>query len=113
MDIYHLSFDLKPGTSDVGFADALDAWLGHLKSEGKIESWRLTRRKLGFGPFEFHLMIETTGLAQLDEAFSIASMRSGEAESLHAAVNQKIAKIEFALTRDFPDENRQRGDEKF
>ena len=116
MDIYHGFFDLKPGESDVGFADELTAFLDFLRSEGRIEGWRLMRRKLGLGPKEmgeFHLMIEVRDLAQLDDAFMTVSGRAGEFELKHATVNQKIASIAFALYRDFPDPHRRRGEEEF
>ena len=88
----------------------------HLVAENKIASWRLMRRKLGLGPKEmgeFHLMIEVEGLAQLDEAFSMAASRSGAAETLHHGVNSKIADVKFALYRDFPDPVRKTGEELF
>jgi len=59
VDIYHAWCDLKPGLSDIAFCEGVTKYLGHLKSEGLIESWRLTRRKLGLGPptlGEFHLL---------------------------------------------------------
>ncbi len=49
LDIYHAWCDLKPGVSDTTFADNVAAYMGQLKEQGLIESWRLTRRKLGFG----------------------------------------------------------------
>ena len=61
MDIYHAFCDLKPGVSDIAFAENVASYMGHLKQQGLIESWRLTRRKLGLAPpnlGEFHLMIE-------------------------------------------------------
>ena len=66
MDIYHAWCDLKPGVSDIAFSEGVTRYLGHLKTEGLIEGWRLTRRKLGFGApglGEFHLMIEVRDLA--------------------------------------------------
>lgn len=116
MDIYHGFFDLEAGQSDVTFADDLAGFLDFLKSEGRIEGWRLMRRKLGLGPREmgeFHLMIEVTDLAQLDKAFTFVSGRAGAVEQKHAQVNQQIARVTFALYRDFPDPHRQRGEEKF
>jgi len=116
MDIYHAFFDLTDGQSDVAFADDLAAFLNQLATDGKIARWRLMRRKLGLAPRElgeFHLMIETDGLAQLDAAFQQVSSRSGDIEDRHARVNQKIAQISFALYRDFPDPQRRRGGEKF
>ena len=116
MDIYHGFFSLKPGTSDLEFAGDLKRFMEHLVAQNKIASWRLMRRKLGLGPKEmgeFHLMIEVEGLAQLDEAFSMAASRSGTMETLHHGVNSKIANVTFALYRDFPDPVRKTGEELF
>ena len=76
MDIYHVWCDLKPGLSDSVFAEKLGAFLNGLKADGCLESWRLTRCKLGLSPDgmpEFHIMIETKDLAQLDLAFKGSS----------------------------------------
>ncbi|MGD1932893.1 MAG: DUF6614 family protein [Candidatus Phaeomarinobacter sp.] len=116
MDIYHGFFDLKEQESDIGFADELSAFLEFLTLQGRIESWRLMRRKLGLGPKElgeFHLMIEVRDLTQLEDAFKQVSGRNGDTETKHASVNQKIAAITFALYRDFPDPHRIRGEEQF
>jgi hypothetical protein len=116
MDIYHGWFNLKDGVADGEFARAFAAYMTHLKDAGRIAGWRLTRRKLGLGPSflpEFHVMIETTGLAQLDEAFAAVSSRSGAVEGLHHAVNSRVRDVFFALYRDFPDATRQFGEEKF
>lgn len=116
MDIYHGFFDLKDDEYDIAFADDLSAFMTYLKDAEKIAEWRLMRRKLGLGPAvlgEFHLMVEVENLAQLDAAFGMASRRNGEMEVKHAAVNQKISQIKFALYRDFPDPHRVRGEERF
>jgi len=116
MNIYHIFCSLKAGTSDIAFADALDAWLGHLEAKNTITGWRLMRRKLGLGPDdlgEFHIMIETASLGALDKAFTLAASRSGTAETLHYEVTRKIKSIRFALYRDFPDDVRKTGDELF
>ena len=116
MDIYHGFFSLKPGTSDMEFATSLGQYMGYLKAQNKIETWRLMRRKLGLGPQEFgefHLMIEVEGLAQLDEAFASVATRAGEVEGLHFGVNSKIESVKFALYRDFPDPVRKTGEELF
>ena len=39
--------------------------------------------------------------------------RSGTVESLHHSVNSRVQDVSFALYRDFPDEQRVRGEEKF
>lgn len=116
MDHYHIWCNLKPGVSDVEFADGVERYLGELRDAGRIEGFRLGRRKLGLGPGdlgEFHIVVEVRDLAQLDEAFRHVSTRSGVVEELHAAVNQSARDLTFALYRDFPDPHRERGSEKF
>jgi len=116
MDLYHVWCDLKPGVGDVAFCDGVAKYLGHLKSERLIESWRLTRRKLGLGPpeiGEFHLMIEVKDMAQLDAAFGRVASRKEPVEGFHFGVNSLVQNARFALYRDFPDPVRHRGEEKF
>ncbi len=98
MDLYHGWFDLRPGVSDVEFADHLKRYMDHLCDEGLIAGWRLARRKLGLAPpalREFHVTIETDGAAQLDEAFKVVSARSDPVESLHYAVNSRVQNAFF------------------
>jgi hypothetical protein len=116
MDLYHTWFDLKPGVSDVEFCTHLEGYLGKLRADGRIAGYRLSRRKLGFGPEElgeFHVVIEVENLAQLDRAFTAVSARANPIESLHAAVNQSVSSFRSALYRDFPDPQRVRGEERF
>ena len=116
MDVYQISVDLKPGIRDHQFVTALDAYLGGLQSAGKIESWRLMRRKLGLGIAslgEFQILIETRDLAQLDQAFTTVSTRTDPVEGAHHGVNSLVTNFQAGLWRDFPDSHRQRGEEKF
>ena len=116
MDLYHIWCNLVPGTSDVEFCAAVDAYLGALRAEGRIAGHRITRRKLGLGPRElgeFHVVIEVEDLAQLDRAFLEVATRDGPIEALHRAVNQHARDLSFALYRDFPDAGRRRGGELF
>jgi hypothetical protein len=90
--------------------------MGHLKAAGRIEGWRLTRRKLGLAPSalgDFHLMIEVKDLAQLDAAFQQVAGRREPTEGFHFGVNSLVQNATFGLYRDFPDEIRHRGDERF
>jgi len=116
MNIYHAWCDLKPGVSDVVFSDNASKYLGHLHANGMIESWRIMRRKLGLGQSElgeFHLMIEVKDLAQLDRAFDHVAERTEPTEGFHFGVNSLVQNVRFALYRDFPDPQRQRGAERF
>jgi hypothetical protein len=116
MDIHHGWCDLKPGVKDMEFARTFDRYMKHLFENHMIEAWRLTRRKLGLGSKElgeFHFMIETRDLAQLDGAFAAAAARREPFESVHQGVNSLVCNLTFALYRDFPDPNRHEGDERF
>jgi hypothetical protein len=106
MDVYHIWCDLKDSRQDREFAAAVAAYLDQHKAAGRLASWRLTRRKLGFGPEglgEFHITIETTDLGQLELAFRAAAARSGEVERLHANVYSRVTNAKFGLERDFAD----------
>jgi len=116
MDLYHIWCDLKPGIGDLEFADKVAAYMSHLQQQGMIETWRLSRRKLGLGPpglGEFHIVIETNDLAQLDQAFQHVASRREPVESVHHGVNSLVRNAIFGLYRDFPDPVRHHGDEKF
>jgi hypothetical protein len=116
VDLYHIWCDLKPGVGDLQFAGKVDDYMGHLKKQGLIEGWRLTRRKLGLGPSglgEFHIIIETKDLAQLDLAFSRVAARREPVESVHHGVNSLVCNATFGLYRDFPDAVRHHGEETF
>lgn len=110
VDRYHLWFDLREGTHDLQFADAVEAYLEHLSERNKIVTWLLERRKLGFGPpelGEWHIVIETQDMGQLEKAFQAVVPRSGDVEELHAAVWRHVVGLRTALYRDFPDPQRQ------
>jgi len=106
MDLYHTLFDLKPGTKDLEFARVFHTYMDRLKGTGSFESWRLARRKLGFGPRElgeFHVVMETRDLAQ----------RREPTETAHFNVNSQACNLTVALYRDFPDSFRHEGEERF
>lgn len=114
MDVYEIQVDLRPGVRDAELVAALDAYLGALVADGRIESWRLLRRKLGFGAGgEFKVLIETRDLAQLDDAFRAVSSRAEPVETAHHGVNSLVENFQAALYRDFPDPHREHGSERF
>jgi hypothetical protein len=116
MNLYHVWCNLKDGVRDTEFSDRATAYLEHLKADGLIAGYRITRRKLGLGPKElpeFHLMLEFEDLAQVDRVFGRVASRADPTESFHHAVNSLVRDVIFALYRDFPDSVRQRGQEKF
>ena len=116
MDVYQGWFNLQEGAFDMEVAHAFEAYMRHLHGRGLISGWRLLRCKLGLAPpalGEFHFIIETSDLAQLDAAFRAVSARAGDTETLHHALNSKVKDAVFALHRDFADRHRQSGEERF
>lgn len=116
MDIYHVWFSLKDGVRDLEFVDAARGYFEHLKSQGHLSAYRITRCKLGLSHSnlpEWQVSLEFDGLAELDLAFRHVSGRRAPAESFHHAVNSWVKDVKFALYRDFPDRWRTLGEEKF
>ena len=107
-DIYHIWADKKQGISDNDFANNMRKFLQRLVDEDKMASFRITRCKLGFRSIqdlpEWHIMMEFTGLAQLDDAFGRVVPRQGDMERAHVSFNKFVEdNIQHALYRDWPD----------
>jgi hypothetical protein len=116
MDVYHIWCSLKDDVGDLEFALAVRSYLDHLKAEGLVAGYRITRRKLGLGPPQlpqWHITLDFENLSQMDNAFGQVSSRADPVESFHHAVNSKVKDVFFALYRDFPDPGRVTGQEKF
>ena len=116
MKTLNIFCDLKEGIRDTEFSDALTSLLTSLQAEGRISSFRITRRMLGLGPPEipeWNILIDFENLSQLDDAFGEMAGRADPTETLHHAVNSKVRKLMISLYRDFPDPERVRGQEKF
>lgn len=116
MNIYHIWCNLKSGVSDLDFCEKTRAYLEHLRADGRLTAFRITRAKLGLRPpslREFHIMLEFEDLAQLDAAFAAAATRADPVEHFHHAVNSLVQDVMFALYRDFPDAARVHGQERF
>lgn len=109
MQYYQMWFNLIDSRRDVEFAHAVEAYMNHLKGDGRIEGWQLTRRKFGFGPAElgeFQCTVWTKDMAQLDLAFDLVATRAGQVERLHRPVYSMVKDFRSALYRDFPDPQR-------
>ena len=107
-DIYHIWCNPKEGVDAKEFADKIHIFLDELVKAGKLESFRIMRMKLGFRSMDlpdFHIMMETRNMQQLDDAMSMVGRRTGELEGHHVAMNTLVdmGSIQHALYRDFPD----------
>jgi hypothetical protein len=112
MDYYQIWCNLRDSSRDLEFCANVDRYLAHLRDQGLVEAFRISRRKLGFGPpglGEFNITVETRDLAQLERAFQQVATRAGDTESFHRAVYSQVTDLTFALYRDFPDPVRARG----
>ena len=109
MDIYHIWADKEGDISDLKWVNNMKSFLQHLVDEGKMHSYRITRCKMGFRSIEnlpeWHIMMEFTGMAQLESAFQRVAPLEGELEDKHKSFNQFVGgNIQHAYFRDWPDE---------
>ncbi len=107
-DIYHIWADHKEGVDAYDFANKMQKFLDGLVKMGKMNSFRVTRCKLGFRSIqdlpEWHMMMEFDNMAQLDKAFDRVVPRKGELEKEHISFNKFVEdNIQHALYRDWPD----------
>jgi hypothetical protein len=111
MDIYTIWADKEGDISYIDWVTGMKSFFDHLISEGRMESYRITRCKMGFRSIaslpEFMILMEFKDMAQLDSAFKRVAPLEGELEEKHQSFNQFVncATIQHALFRDFPDTN--------
>lgn len=108
MNIYHIWCDKQGEVADSVWVNNMRGFLDHLVSEGRMESYRITRCKMGFRSIqdlpEWHIMMEFNSMAQMDAAFDRVAPQQGELEQKHRSFNQFVAdNIQHALYRDWPD----------
>jgi hypothetical protein len=110
MDIYTIWANKAGDISDLEWVNGMKSFFDHLKSEGKLESYRITRCKMGFRSIadmpEWMILMEFQDMAQMDSAFRRVAPLEGELETKHRSFNQFVAgDIQHALFRDWPDQN--------
>lgn len=108
MDIYHIWADKQGDITDSDWVANMRSFLDQLVEEKKMINYRITRCKMGFRSIqdlpEWHIMMEFTNMAQMDDAFQRVAPLTGELESKHRSFNQFVnGNIQHALYRDWPD----------
>jgi len=108
MDIYTIWADKEDTISDIEFVNNMKGFLQHLVDEGKMESYRITRCKMGFRSIqdlpEWMILMEFSDMGQMDSAFKRVAPLEGELEYKHKSFNQYVkGNIQHALFRDYPD----------
>jgi len=109
MNYYHIWADPIQGTKPIEFAIKMKKFLDELVALKKMESYKLTRMKLGFRSFdlpEFHIIMEFRNMQQLDDAMTAVLNDENNIEESHTGFNKLVdgETIQHALYRDYPDE---------
>ena len=105
----HIWANKEGDITDRDWVNNMRGFLQHLVDENKMESFRITRCKMGFSSIadmpEWHIMMEFTNMAQMDMAFRLVAPLEGDLETKHKSFNQFVSgDIQHALFRDWPDE---------
>ena len=106
-DLYTIWANKEGDISDLDWVNNMKKFFDHLVSEGKMQSYRITRCKMGFRSMdipEWHIMMEFNDMAQLENAFKRVAPLEGELEDKHRSFNQFVkGNIQHAYFRDWPD----------
>ena len=104
------AFAKKEGNiSDIDWVNGMKGFFNHLICEGRMESYGITRCKMGFRSIadmpEWMILMEFKDMGQMDSAFKRVVPQQGELETKHRSFNQFVASdIQHALFRDWPDD---------
>ena len=97
MDIYHIFADHHPDVNAHEFAEKMRAFLDGLVDMGRMQSYRLTRAKLGFRSMdlpEFHVMMEFKALQNFFRQHNVSEhselLCNNSGESLDVYYNKSI-----------------------
>jgi hypothetical protein len=109
-DLYTIWADKEGDISDIDWVNGMKSFFDHLVSEGRMETYRITRCKMGFRSIadmpEWMIIMEFKDMAQMDQAFKRVAPLKGDLETKHKSFNQFVSgNIQHALFRDWPDTN--------
>ena len=108
-DIYHIFADHNENVNAKEFAIKMRKFLDQMVGMGRMNSYRLTRAKLGFSSMnlpEFHIMMEFDNMQQLDDAMTSVIRNEQNIDEAHIGFNQLVNTdtIQHFLYRDYPDD---------
>ena len=111
MNIYTIYADHKDNITAQDFVAKMSLFLDKLVEHGKMDSYRITRMKLGFRSMdlpEFRIDMEFENMQQLDDAMTI-TIADKDVDKVHVGFNQyvDVDTIQHFLYRDYPDLNNQ------
>ncbi len=106
MNYYHIWCDLLETHKAKEFCQAVTDYYNHLREKKLIEGYKITRRKLGFGPNElgeFHIIMDVKDLVQLEQTFQSVAQPDEKTARLHGNVYSRVKNFRSGLFRDYPD----------
>jgi hypothetical protein len=109
MDVYSIYADHTEDVTAHEFVRHMNKFLDHMVELGRMETYRVTRMKLGFRSMdmpEFRIDMEFINMQQLDDAMSSVVTNEKKIETDHVGFNQyvDVETIQHFLYRDFPDD---------
>ena len=93
MDIYTIYADHTQRTTAISFVNKMSLFLDKMVELGRMESYRITRMKLGFRSMnlpEFRIDMEFKNMQQLDDAMSGVIHNMNDIETEHHGFNQYV-----------------------
>ena len=109
MDVYTIYADHNKKIDAIEFCRLMRKFLDKMQDMGRIESYRITRMKLGFRSMElpeFRIDMEFVNMQQLDDAMSSVVRNEEQIETEHIGFNHLVDSdtIQHFLYRDYPDD---------
>jgi hypothetical protein len=109
MDVYTIYADHSETVSAHEFVTLMRRFLDKMVLLNRMESYRITRMKLGFRSMdlpEFRIDMEFKNLQQLDDAMTSVLHNEKNIEDEHVGFNHlvDVETIQHFLYRDYPDE---------
>ena len=106
-NIYTIYADHKENITAHEFVAKMSLFLDKLVEHGKMDTYRITRMKLGFRSMdlpEFRIDMEFENMQALDDAMTI-TIADKDVDRVHVGFNQfvNVDTIQHFLYRDFPD----------
>ena len=109
MDVYTIYADHSSETNAHNFCRLMRKFLDKMQDMKRIESYRITRMKLGFRSMdlpEFRIDMEFKNMQQLDDAMTSVIRNEEMIEREHVGFNHLVdgETIQHFLYRDYPDD---------
>ena len=109
MDVYTIYADHSSETNAHNFCRLMRKFLDKMQDMKRIESYRITRMKLGFRSMdlpEFRIDMEFKNMQQLDDAMTSVVRNEEMIEREHVGFNHLVdgETIQHFLYRDYPDD---------